>query len=234
MSNKKFERTKHELFQDLIEQIQFLTNDCDMYDKGHIEYSKRIAVTLRILLFDSRNSQSILRQSSSSFVYTIPDFIDISTTQGSLPGPGKSNFVRASLCCYYFTVSLDADNMLIPKYVNIEKGKRYPIRAFNAWWDKNYIILIDDKHFLTRKDVVRLIADQDGGAHIDPQYDETLGLLKRSIAKPFTLKVKIGNDYKTYYCKIDQVLSATIRSIAEETLYMFNNKILPYCAKYLE
>lgn len=230
----KVVRNRFELFQDVNEQIKFLKNDCMFYDNGDISYSKKIALTLRVLFHYTRNSESLLNQISTAFVFSIPDFIDISTTQGSLPNPKTSNFVRSSMCCYNLNHSVDSKPILFPESITIEDGKRYPSRAFRTWWENEIIISINNNYVLNRKEATALLADQDGGAHIDPKFNEELALLKRSIANPLQIATKIDGNPKIYAAKVDDILGASIRSIAEETLYMFNNNIIPYCEKYLD
>ena len=226
----EYYRSKTELFQALNEQITFLSDECNEYDKGNIQYYKKIALSLRVLLYNTQNSISLLKQLSHEFVFTIPDFIDISTTEGSLPNVGSTSFVRASLIISILEHYPDSENVLIPKPIEIVIGKRYPFRAFKTWFTKNIVLLVNEKLFLTRKEAVCLVANKDGGAHVDPKLNEILALLNRNAAVP--LKVQIQNEI--YYSKIDEILGATIRSIAEETLYIFRNKIIPICEKYID
>lgn len=226
----EYYRSKTELLQALKEQITFLSDECNEYDKGNIQYYKKIALSLRVLLYNTQNSISLLKQLSHEFVFTIPDFIDISTTEGSLPNVGSTSFVRTSLSKYLLNHYPDSENILIPKPIELVNGKKYPFRAFNTWFTKNIVLLVNEKLSLTRKEVVTIIANKDGGAHVDPKLNEILALLNRNSAVP--LKVQIQN--KIYYAKIDEILGATIRSIAEETLYIFRNKIIPICEKYVD
>ncbi len=46
----------------LIEQIEFLETSCDLYDEGKTSEAKRIAVSIRTLLHDTRHSKSLLGQ----------------------------------------------------------------------------------------------------------------------------------------------------------------------------
>lgn len=234
MSNSKIQRTNQEIFQSVIEQINFLNNDCNSYDNGDNYYGKRISLALRILLYDSKFSHSLLRQIKDEFVYNYPDFIDISTTKGSLPNPETTNFVRTSLCSYLLNHSIESEEILIPEPIRIKNGRKYPFRSFKTWWEKNYVVLIDDKNYLTRKDVVTLLADQDGGAHVDPNFDQRLAAIKRLKANPLKITAPINQINKTYTADYQNILEATVRSIADETLYIFNNNIIPYCQKSLQ
>jgi len=112
------------------------------------------------------------------FVFNRPDFIDISTVGGDLLKKTQANFVRASLCQYQFIHQPDSPQILTAIPLSIEKNKRYPTRAFQAWWNRLSVILIEQRYTLSRMQAVTLIADTDGGAHVDPQMLERLALLK--------------------------------------------------------
>ncbi len=232
MSNIKFSRTKDELFSELQAQIQFLQDECKQYDLGNIEYSKKIAVTIRILLHDTRMSVSLLRQIESAFVYNRPDFIDISTTEGDLPNKGHTDFVCSSLCEYDLEHFIDSLPVLIPRAVSINSNNHYHFRSFKTWWERLHVILIDRTNFLSRKDIITLIADTNGGAHVDPNIDERLILLNRNLAKPLKIGVPTGETVKIYTAQTDQILAANVRSIAEEVLYVFQS-VLTYCESKL-
>lgn len=232
MSNVKIPRTKYELFTELKTQLQFLQDECDKFDTGCSEYSKRIALTLRILLYDTKNSKSVLQQVEQMFCYNRPDFIDISTTHGALNGEGVTNFVRSSMCIYQFDHYIDSPPILQPKPIRIKPNTSYPRRAFKTWWEGLHITLIDAEKFLSRKDVVTLLADTDGGAHIDPKLDERLILLKRKLSNPLKISVPMEGGTKVYTAQTDQILAANIRSIAEEVLFIFHS-VLHYCESKL-
>ena len=60
-----------------------------------------------------------------------------------------------------------------------------------------------------------------------------LALLKREQAKSFKFYAPLPNgEHKLYIAKIDNILPASVRAIATETLYIANNKIIPICEKY--
>ena len=52
--------SKQELVQHLKEQIKFLQSSCKLYDMGSEFEAKRMALTLRVLLYDSGNGSSLL------------------------------------------------------------------------------------------------------------------------------------------------------------------------------
>ena len=230
LKEPKIPRTKEELLSEAYTQIKFLKNACAYYDADDLDYAKQIALTLRVLLYESKHSLSVLQQLERQFVFDRPDFIDLSTVGGDLPNKEQTNFVRASLCKYQFIHQPDSPQVLPPMPLSIEKNRRYPTRAFQTWWNRLSVILIEQRYTLTRMKTVTLIADTDGGAHVDPKMLESLALIKRKEARPLKILTTLPNGQnKKYVAQIDQILAATIRTIAVETLFQFENKILPYC-----
>ncbi|MEX7479045.1 hypothetical protein AB0861_023210, partial [Acinetobacter baumannii] len=53
-----------------------------------------------------------------------------------------------------------------------------PGLEFSQWWDQ---LVIDDKSggVFTRKNLILFMANQDGGAHVDPSLDSSYAALKR-------------------------------------------------------
>lgn len=230
--SKKFERqerTKEESLQELKHQIKFLEDECRFYDQGAIEYGKKIATTLRILLHDTRYSVSLFKQLESSFVYNRPDFIDLS---GTYKTTIKTNIVRCALCDYRFTHDMDSSEVMTPCAKQINPQKRYPKRAFKTWWEETNVIFVNSTTSLARKDVVLLVADQDGGAHVDSKIDERLALLQRNLAIPLVIEVPMGSIVKHYTAAVDQVLYATLRAIGEEVLVIAKDRAA-YCESKL-
>ena len=172
MSEKKKEnkvqRTKGELFQEAYRQLKFLKQECACYDAGDWDYGRQIAVKLRVLLHDTGMSHSVLRQLTEQFVFNRPDFLDLSTVKGDLPKQGQTRFVRCSLCQYMLDNRPDSPAVLTAQPLRPEAGKRYPLRAFPSWWEKLKVIAVDERNFFSRKEIVEVLANTDGGAHVDP------------------------------------------------------------------
>lgn len=58
----KTPQSKEDLEQHLDEQLRFLSRSADAYDAGFTDEAKRLAVTIRILVHDTRNSTSLMTQ----------------------------------------------------------------------------------------------------------------------------------------------------------------------------
>ena len=65
----------------------------------------------------------------------------------------------------------------VPKFMVPER--RSPIRVpFERWWTRP-VIVDDQQREMSRRDIVLTMANQDGGAHVDPELDSTYACLQR-------------------------------------------------------
>jgi len=160
----KTPREAGDLLDQLAEQIGFLKSSADAFDSGNESEAKRLAVTLRTLLHDRGNtSKSLLGQLGMKGV----DFL-----QSAKPHRDGSAFSYHGLIGTqvgpdsggYFAVLDDANST-----------SRVP---FDQWWE---MVIFRDKagRTLTRKDLVLVVANQDGGAHVDEELDERYASISR-------------------------------------------------------
>lgn len=163
MKIEKIVLSQIELQEHLKEQIKFLLASGESYDNGFDGEAKRMAVAIRVLVHDTKNSCSLLGQlglKERDFLSTCMDYDPLSAT----PHGGL---------VYIYTASKE------PKYIAMldDSGTQKHI-PFEEWW--NEIVFVDsNKGMLTRKDIILTAADQDGGAHVDPKLDETYARLSR-------------------------------------------------------
>ncbi|GAA4417591.1 hypothetical protein GCM10023187_50150 [Nibrella viscosa] len=174
MGKAQRERTVDDLKEQLKEQIHFLKASSHSFDSGYCREAKRLAVTLRILLHDTRNSKSVLDQlgykGSIGFIDTCLDLEpDNLLTQCNLLAITSSN-------------SFDGYVPLLGEgYLGVEHSK-----PFDAWWNKPVLKDSTGKEF-TRKELVLYLAEQDGGAHVDPKLDEEFIKLSRENSMQWTI-----------------------------------------------
>ena len=211
------DRTPTELLSDLLVQLKFLRQECLHYDAGDWSYGAQIATKLRLLLHQTKYSDSLLAQITKRFAFSCPDFLSLSTVRGELPNKGRTDFVRSPLIQYQMIHQPEVPPVLTVQPLSLEPGKRYAKRAFKTWWDGIDILLIDRQHFLSRKGVVCLLANQ-------------AALLRRRAANSLQIAAPLPDGQtRIYTAEIDQVLAAVVRTIAAETLYTFEHAILPRC-----
>lgn len=157
-------QTQEELQEHLADHIQFLKSSADSFDAGFTGESKRMATSLRVLLHDTTKSHSLLSQLS---LKSIP-FYDSAIPINPRNKASHSGLVGALIG--------PSGGKPIPFLDNAPEGYRQI--EFEAWW--NAPIFVDSKRqVFTRRDLILTVADQDGGAHVDPALEESYAQLSR-------------------------------------------------------
>lgn len=180
----------------LAEQLAFLESSANAFDQGFESEAKRLAVTLRILLHDQGNSRSVLGQlgmKDRNFISTVmPINSDSINAQGGLIqialGPPKTRYVAM----------LDD----VPK--RLEK-------SFADWWGET-VFVDDQRRLMTRRQLVLTMADQDGGAHVDPQLDAQYHALVKGNSLGWLANDGAG------FTPMQDPARAAVRQIAHEVL----------------
>lgn len=157
--SQRVPQSQQELDQHLSDHLSFLRSSGDAYDNGQDGEAKRLAVSIRVLLHDTANSASLLRQLDrlkGQFLSTaIPHDDRNLLTHGGLIMMGGGKYLPM------------LDDVPIKRWL-----------SFQDWW--NEIVFVDDrKERLSRKQLVLAVANQDGGAHVDPKLNETYARLSR-------------------------------------------------------
>lgn len=201
----------NELENHLKEQISFLETSANSFDAGTEEEAKRLALAIRILVHDTSSSHSLLGQMGKNL-----EFYDTSSDLdpgnilahggliANLVGPNQNRCVAR------------LDNFPINTVKMID---------FDNWWNKPVFVDRQGRE-LTRKDLILISANQDGGAHVDSSLDETYANLSRN---GFGVIVNHGTGTKL----LDKLERVAIRQIAHEVLKTLKpgyNKKLKYPA----
>jgi len=194
----KTPQTNEELKKHLQDQLGFLKASCELYDQGNHAEGKRIALALRLLLHDTTNSISLAQQlgiKNQNFLSTCCQLFDDQNVAISQKGL-ISAFMGA-----------DPSEFYIPLDQATDKNEL----EFNDWW--NEIVLIDqERNKFSRKDLVLTIANQDGGAHIDPNLESKYAQLSRKNS----LGMMTQKDGHWEAIKTPEL--ATVRQIGHEVL----------------
>lgn len=169
----KVPQTPEDLRKHLNEQLGFLRRSAESYDSGFVDEAKRLAVTIRILVHDTKNSNSLLQQLSEKQ----RSFYDT-----AMPHDPRNLLSQAALIQKAISPKgalylpfLD-DTPFTPKFV-----------PFNDWWNRP-IFQIGEGQILSRCNLVLSVANQDGGAHIDPALDEAYNRLTRENAMGWSIR----------------------------------------------
>ena len=152
----------------LEEQVQFLHASCKAYDDGFIGEAKRIATVLRVLLSGS-GGQSLFRQLDYEKFLMIDTCPDLEGVPGQIFQAGLS---VPSLKGYVPRHSLP--------------GNKAPFWAsFSIWWDSPVIKTPNGN--MSRREIVDLLANKEGGTHVAPRLDKKYKELKEKGAGFFLL-----------------------------------------------
>ena len=149
----------------LANHLRFIRNSCDEYDKGFTDEALRIAVSLRVLFHDTKNSTSLLTHlNRKEEVQLISTF---ATDQLKIPNTNIN---------WHTVIPL----MITSKGVKppLETWKTRRIIGVEEWWNEK--IWVEGNFILSRRDIVLSAANQDGGAHVDSKPSNK------------TMKVKAG------------------------------------------
>lgn len=159
--------TAERFHEHLDEQIGYLQASCDRFDQGHLAEFKRVATALRTLVHDTGSSTSLLSHLGekaidfvgSGYPYDARNLL----THHGLIGMQTSSSSGAS---YFAFCQMPADP--------------FPSRlmTFDDWWSEP-VIKDSQGRFLTRRDLILIAANQDGGSHVDGSIDETYDDLAR-------------------------------------------------------
>lgn len=169
------------------EQVAFLQSSSKAYDDGNEPEAKRLAVTLRVLLHDTRHSVSLL---SHLGVKDQLPFVD--TASPGVP-PGAIVFFNGGLCNIRKTLGGDGDTRFVPVLDVDPERNSQPHQCFGDWWEMP-VLLDQEGNSFTRKNFVRAVADQDGGAHIDAQLEAAYAALTRGNSMRIATNREMSDD----------------------------------------
>lgn len=194
MDSAKSNKSQEVLEGRLQDQLRLLEDYCVQYDAGRTEYVYPMSVALRVLLKDTRNSNSLLNQLG---IKETLQFVD------------SAHHVKNGFCCWEISDLSNATlidgavyaglvakrlhggsgrlvTKLMPlcRFSNAPKPQR---KSFEEWYNDE--VLDDGQQKMTRRQVIENIAEKEGGCHIDPDStDEQL-----AFQKPEALRVHINN-----------------------------------------
>jgi hypothetical protein len=191
-------QSKQDLERHLQEQIGFLERSAEAFDAGYQDEAKRLAVTIRVLVHDTHASRSLLSQLGRKGTNFCDSAFDLDPT---------SLAAHAGLA----GVSVGRQGVMHAARLDGEDPSWFRWVDFDTWWSK---IVIRDREGrqLTRRDLVLVVANQDGGAHVDPALDEEYASLSRDNT------LGLYGSRHTYLIPLTGVELVSIRQIAHEVL----------------
>jgi hypothetical protein len=199
----KHKQTRKDLAQQFSDQLDFLQWSAEGYDLGHTAEAKRLATTLRVILHDTKYSHSLLKQLRKSGTPFVDSARGIDPSN-ALAQCGLALPAFAPPNAFYIPM-LDGD------FAIHKRRKRVPLED---WW-KVPVIKTNTGVLLSRRDLVLFIADQDGGAHVDPELDQDYAAVSRRNALSIVMTIG-GRKYPVKWAE-----RACVRQIAHEVLKTF-------------
>ena len=218
-SKNQYYRTQSELLESLNQQIDLLHLSCNNFDNGNMNAALYMASTIRVLLHHTEKSFSILNQLKTCFNIDIPDFYD---NGNNLYDP--SAIVRSNLSNYKVEVISDSE---VKMNVCPILSKSNNLVDFESWWHN--ISIYWETYTLSRKDIILLLANKEGGSHVDPKIPEELMLLKRNISPTV---VFIINSIPLSI-KSEEFIRNAVRTIAQEVLFTFDDYVFPVLKSHI-
>lgn len=166
----KIPQSRDQLIRQLHEQIALLKASARSYDAGFEAEAKRMALGLRILLYDTGRSSSLLATLGLKETLRFPDMT------GEIDEDRTAMFVGLSM-------GFTPDGLRY--HAKLGKPKREV--QFQVWWDQVVILQKATHVRFTRKDIITSVADMYGGAHVDPELDAAYAALARDNAFGWTV-----------------------------------------------
>jgi len=194
-------RPLDEYGQHVLEQLDFLRNSARRYDEGVVAEAKRLATQIRVLVHDSdRSCKSLLGQMGLKEQLR---FLDTAQPYDSSNPTSHCGLTEMPLGGGHETKSLPFldDPPLAPRRV-----------PFADWW--HGVVVVDQrKRQFSRRDLVLAVAEQDGGAHVDPGLEPDYAHLTRHDSLGIA-----WSDATDIWRAVKGVVHASIRQITHELL----------------
>lgn len=153
-------RPKEEILAKLREQFDFLRNSVRAFYDGQFAESLRIATAIRVLVHETQQSKPLLKQ-------VRPDGLDLQIKEqvGDTKAPDEEEV-------FTFAVGVRMGPTLAPA---VDLGSsQYCLSSIGVWWNRRVFSFrsqLGRQLIYARKKVVLILANTEGGAHVDPNED---------------------------------------------------------------
>lgn len=153
----------------LREQVCFLHTGNQGFDGGRTFEAKAMAVRLRVLFHSTTNSHALLDQLGLRMSLEMYDTAFPLNSTGTLGGESVLTLLR---------IGPGSSLSYVPK-LDASPVPVYGTATVDDWWLRP--IIVDDSGFsLTRESLCLVMANKDGGAHVDPKLDATYEQLRQN------------------------------------------------------
>jgi|SRR5689334_862928 len=155
-------RDKQQLLARLEEQIGLLQSSLDAYYRGSLSEALRIATLLRVLVHESGSSKPLLKQLRS-------DYLSLPILDKKDPG---ENPQQENVVCLKVGLRI-GPGPVVSSAVDLSAPFLEPT-TLGRWWNNQIIMFPSQSGKLmnySRKRVILILANKEGGAHLDPEPD---------------------------------------------------------------
>jgi hypothetical protein len=169
--------------------IGFLERSCASYDAGNTEEALRIAVSLRVLFHDTKNSTSLLTHLNLKLSALV-----LSTFE---PGYKENKEAGTFVISMPVFLNINSSGVRTPP---LSKARRQEFISASEWWDE-IIAYSPPHHKVSRKDVILGASNQDGGAHVDSTPNEKLASMIKGnititkVVQGKRIEQRVNNDH---------------------------------------
>ena len=208
--------TREELWQHLLEQMEFLRASAQAFDQGLHAEAKRLASTTRTLLHSTDRSMSLLRQ-----LKLLPGMAFWSTTRHPHVSPDAIEWDGgAHLLQLEYLPKANAWQFYAPGPCNDSPPLRPPrLLFFPDWWNETVITSQAGTRF-SRRVIVLALANKLGGSHIEPKLSANEVEL---MSNPTWITYTVGDSESE--SAVAEVELHTMRQIAHEVLISIDRKL---------
>jgi hypothetical protein len=171
-AEERVPRDTPEYLHALRDQRELLRNAAERFDRGSEAEAKNLAVRLRVLLYDGPGlGASLLGQLG---VKDRLPYFDTALAEH----PSEVPTLHGGLCMIRATLGPEPTSRYIPPLDRLSSDREHPPQAFVDWW-QDPVVTDDHGRPIARRDFVLWLADQDGGAHVDPTIGASYARISR-------------------------------------------------------
>ncbi|MBF7112626.1 hypothetical protein ITQ85_01735 [Pediococcus pentosaceus] len=198
--SSRIPKNKTEIFKQFQEQLDFLKNAADLYDNGNWSAIKMASVPLRTLFYKQKYGPVLIDRikevNKDLFFSSVKIPNNVIIYQGPI-APIK----------YMHPLNKTIDTIYIPK---LSSGVEFHKVGFSNWIDGR--IFISNGESFTRQELIKFVANQDGGGHVDAALTEKYHQMVHNF---YSVQTYPGNT------KVEYIHLALLRQIVHEALYSF-------------
>jgi hypothetical protein len=175
------------------------------YQQGHADEARRLALSVRMLVYDTTNQKSLLKYlglKETMFFYDTASEYDprqygshLALLAMLVPIPGQEGQTPRA------DARLDAQ----------PTSPKDEMQPFDKWWS-TLVIRDDEGNTHSRRDILLTVADKDGGAHVDLKISPAYMNLVSGGATRWQVTSDAGKSL------LEGIELATVRQIAHEVL----------------